>query len=138
MAGREEAHEARQLESLRERLEQWREQHGGRGRRIPDELWAEAMAVAEEEGVERVACVLRLDRERLGELVTESRRWRDSGREGKAKFIEVELPRVLDRGCRTISLVGVDGEEVRIIDMAGDVDVQALAQAFWSRHQCCS
>jgi hypothetical protein len=33
-----------------------------------------------------------------------------------------------------ISLMGGDGEELRIIDMAGDVDVQALAQAFWSRH----
>jgi hypothetical protein len=42
-----------QLESLSERLEHWRDQHGGRGRRIPDELWAEAMEVAKEEGVER-------------------------------------------------------------------------------------
>ncbi len=122
------------LETLRERLELWREQHGGRGRRIPDELWAEAIEVAEEQGVERTAGVLRLDRERLGDLVAESKRWRDGGGEEKTRFIELELPKVNDRGCRMISLMGGDGEELRIVDMAGDVDVQALAQAFWSRH----
>jgi len=135
MAGQEGAYESGQhLESLRERLERWRAEHGGRGRRIPDELWAEAMEVAGEDGVERTAGVLRLDRERLGDLVTESKRWRNDGREEKAKFIEVELPKVCDRGCTMISLIGGDGEEMRIIDMAGDVDVQALAQAFWSLH----
>jgi hypothetical protein len=92
------------------------------------------MEVAEEEGVERTAGVLRLDRERLGDLVAESKRWRNGGREEKTKFIELELPKERDRGCRMISLMGGDGEELRIIDIAGDVDVEALAQAFWSRH----
>jgi hypothetical protein len=101
---------------LRERLERWREQHGGRGRRIPDELWAEAMEVAEKEGVERTAGVLRLEHERLGDLVTESKRWRSGGREEKVKLIEVELPKVSDRGSTMIRLMGGDGEELRIID----------------------
>jgi hypothetical protein len=40
-----------ELTELRARVLQWREQGGGRGSRIPDELWQEAIQVARIDGV---------------------------------------------------------------------------------------
>jgi hypothetical protein len=53
------------LETVRARLDQWRREHGGRGRRIPPELWDEAARVAEVVGPEETARALRLDERRL-------------------------------------------------------------------------
>lgn len=53
------------LAQVQQWLSSWREEFGGRGRPIPDELWDAAAAVAETEGVARTAQALRLDRSRL-------------------------------------------------------------------------
>src|SRR5882672_11151871 len=49
-----------QMEQLGRRLEQWRDSHAVR-RRLPEELWTEAVGVAGEEGIYRTARALRLD-----------------------------------------------------------------------------
>lgn len=46
---------ARDLETLRRRLQRWRQRHGGPGRRIPEALWEEAATLAQREGVVEVA-----------------------------------------------------------------------------------
>jgi len=53
------------LETVRNRLNQWRKEHGGPGRRIPAELWDQAARVAESVGPEETARALRLDERRL-------------------------------------------------------------------------
>ena len=53
------------LAQTRARLARWRAEHGGRGIRVPESMWAEVVAVARIEGVEATAHALRLDRARL-------------------------------------------------------------------------
>jgi hypothetical protein len=59
--------EAKRLElaEVQQWLTSWREQHGGRGRPIPDELWEAAVDVAGTYGVASTAHRLGLDRARL-------------------------------------------------------------------------
>ena len=45
---------------VREQLNQWRQDHGGRGR-IPEVLWAEATRLAHEHGLHKTARLLGLD-----------------------------------------------------------------------------
>lgn len=59
----EDKHDA--LDTLRRRLDQWRREHGGRGRRIPADIWSQAARVAEIVGPEETARALHLDEGRL-------------------------------------------------------------------------
>lgn len=52
--------EAADLEALRRRFDQWR-QSGRKGRKIPDELWHEAVKLTGTHGINRVAQGLGLD-----------------------------------------------------------------------------
>jgi hypothetical protein len=58
-----------ELGSLRVRLDRWRRQHGGPGKRIPEWVWQEAAAIAAAEGVWETAGELRLARSRLEGLM---------------------------------------------------------------------
>jgi hypothetical protein len=51
---------ARDLAELKEQLERWRK-HNRRGARLPEEFWREAVAMAREQGVFRVAKALPVD-----------------------------------------------------------------------------
>src|SRR5258708_30732347 len=53
------------LGRIRRRLERWREQYGGRGQPIPEDLWDATVEVARVEGVDTTARALRVDRGRL-------------------------------------------------------------------------
>src|SRR5688572_2401297 len=54
-----------ELGRIGRKLSSWRERHGGRGRALPEKLWAEAAEVAAVAGVNEAARVLGVDRERL-------------------------------------------------------------------------
>lgn len=54
-----------QLAQVQQWLSSWREEYGGRGRPIPEDLWAAAVEVAAIEGVSCTAQKLGLDRGRL-------------------------------------------------------------------------
>lgn len=134
MKGQEAGHGG--MSRARRRLSDWRERHGGRGRPIPSELWAEAVALAHEHGVERTARELKLDGRRLRRLSAgePSTSLAVSEAAGPAEFVELDT-RVLCAGSRTVvHLEGHDGERVRF-EVSGSVgaDVLALARAFWSR-----
>ena len=60
------------LDQVRQRLTRWREEHGGRGQALPEELWAAAVQVAAAEGVASTARALRVDR---GRLARRMERW---------------------------------------------------------------
>ena len=123
----------------RQRLLRWRERNGGRGVRIPEELWALAVVAAGTEGVEATAQALRLDRRRLSERLegepTGARETAGKGQSGEvAGFFELRLSEVAGGGRAVVELTGGDGERLRleVADVRG-LDLVGLARAFWSR-----
>lgn len=135
-----------QLVRLGERLSGWREQHGGRGQPIPEELWAAAVQVAQTSGVDTTARALRIDRARLSRRVERSHAGSVAVPErtrtalASNAFVEVDARGVLARSHVLVRLTGRDGErlELELADGLSAVDVAALAQAFWNRSRCCS
>lgn len=136
MKGQDAGHS--QLSRARRRLSDWRERHGGRGRPIPEEIWAEAVAVAREHGVAKTARELKLDGRRLRRLSdgepTASTRLVVSEAAVQTEFVELDTS-TLCTGSRTVvHLEGGDGERVRLeVSGAIGADVLTLARAFWSR-----
>lgn len=116
----------------RRRLEAWRQQHGGRGRPIPEGLWKVAVEVARVDGVEATARVLRVDRERLARRVEFAREQDplEARRPASEGFIELEAG-LCAPGRAVVRFEGRDGEKLEL-ELAG-LDVVALARAFWSR-----
>ena len=141
---------SRELTELRARVLHWRKQQGGgRGRRIPKELWQEAIAVTRIDGVCATARATRLNYQRLKQLSsgeagrdkeraavvagqTRSAPARERGAAGRARFIELQVapPRTSPR--TTIELVGRQGERMRI-EVVGELDVGGLVHRLWSR-----
>lgn len=127
------------LGEARERLGRWRQRHGGRGVRIPEEVWALAVVAARSEGVEATARALRLDRQRLAERLEGEpcggRRVAVGGAHGEvAGFFELRLSEVAGGGPAVVELSGADGERLRVeVADARSLDLVALAHAFWSR-----
>ena len=123
---------SRELEAVRQRVERWRRKEGGRGSRIPEELWNEAVTVARVAGVYATARALRLNYERLKERA--SRAAVKEGGGNSNRFVALQLPQ-LNGGAKVIvDLVGRDGEQVRMeLSGVNGTDVVALAEAFWKR-----
>lgn len=123
--------QTRELVALQRRVERWRRAGGGRGSRIPEKLWSEAVAVSRTAGLYATARALRFNYENL------KRRARRAARQPKkheTEFVAVRLPEVGTGLKAVIALVGRDGEQVRIEVSGGSaMDMVALAQAFWSR-----
>lgn len=117
-------------------LAEWRRDHGGRGRAIPDALWGRAVEAARTTGVGEAARALKLDRRRLQARV--AAKARTGGVAADDRFVEVTGLTMLPGGpsaATVVELVGRDGERVRV-EVAGDargVDLAGLARAFWSR-----
>ena len=64
---------SRELMAVQRRVEAWRRRGGGgRGSRIPEELWNEAVEVAQVAGVHATARALRFNYERLKERAGQS------------------------------------------------------------------
>jgi hypothetical protein len=137
--------ESRELQRVRRRLDQWRRQHGGPGRPIPESLWAQAAGVARAEGVAATARRLGLDRWRLERRVAEApapapaplpQVWRDNG--SSADFVELDSSRWSLAPSRTVvRLESPDGERLQVesSEPTTPIDVVALAGAFlaWTR-----
>jgi hypothetical protein len=122
------------LAATSEALTSWRRQFGGRGRRIPEGLWAEAAEVARSAGVVETARALRLDAKRLAALVEPlaARAEREP-----ATFVElggVEVVPVPEPVV--VEFIGREGDQIRVRVSRGGgsgVDLAELARAFWSR-----
>jgi hypothetical protein len=124
---------SQELVAIRQRLEGWRKHHGGRGLRIPEALWEEAVGVARAAGVDATARALRLNDERLRQRLA---RGAGKGRlvgSPESAFVELEMG-PLGTGQAVVELVGRGGEQMRIhITGPSPVDLVGLSQAFWSR-----
>ena len=115
------------LSRAQRKLEHWRRQHG-RGARIAEELWAEAVELASEHGVNRIARALRLDYYSLKKRLPAAAR---SGRH-RAEFVEL-LPGGMPAAgpeCM-IELEDGGGAKMRIRLLGGNLpDLAALTRAF--------
>ena len=122
------------IERIERRLEQWRQEFGGPGRPIPEELWKEAAEVARVEGVASTARALRLDRHRLARK-TEAE-VDDGSSETSEEFVEIDTSRLRFSARTVLRFEATDGEriEVELMD-ATAIDVVALAEAFWARRK---
>ncbi len=143
-----------EMNDLGRRVAEWREEHGGRGSRIPDELWKDAVRVAKVEGVWATAKALRFNYEALrdrvrqggssgavvkgprktgGTAATPARRTEvPPGESAGASFIAFELGQLGGAGRTVIDLLGRHGDRMRV-DVAGGVDLTDLVQTFWRR-----
>jgi hypothetical protein len=149
---------SKELKALGERVAAWRAQSGGRGSRIPDELWDEAVQVVRVDGLHATARASRFNYDRLKErcgpaassegaekqtpaAVDETgvapagdhRRVERIGEQPGSRFIALGRPApCLEASKLLVELVGRDGERMRV-EMTGVVDVVGLVQKFWSR-----
>lgn len=132
---------SRQLAEVQRRVERWRKREGGRGSRMPAELWRGATEVARIEGVYAVSRALRIDYNRLKSRVSSEEgsptrgATAGAGSEfGRAAFVELSTSQICG-GCKTvIELVGRAGDRMRV-EVAGrpEVDVVGLTQVFLSQ-----
>jgi len=129
---------SKRLSMTIERVEQWRGLHGGNGRgsRIPEELWNEAVQLARVEGVWTTARALRFKYERLKERVdcearAEVREVGDG--HGKPAFVELGMAELSGGGKAVVELMSRHGDRMRIELTGASMDVASLTQAFWSQ-----
>ena len=126
------------LEQLGLRLKGWREARV-RGQRIPVELWAAAVEMARQFGVQRVAKGLRVDYERLKRRVQgtgdEARSGRVGTRKVDAGFVEmvVSPPSVAPGRCEcALELENAQGAKMRMeLNGNGLGALGAVCSAFW-------
>jgi len=139
-----------ELTELRTRVLQWRKHDGGgRGTRIPEKLWQEAILVARIDGVYATAQATRLNYRRLKELCDEvagrgkepaqvpvrgqskSPQVTQGGTGGGARFITVPMaaPRIGPHA--TIELVGRHGDRLRV-EVTGELDLSGLMASLWN------
>jgi len=117
------------LSEVRRRLGAWREVHGGRGRRLPDEVWDAAVRLAGEGNPGTVARALRLNAEILSRRMAAGGGARTAARARRSAFVEVApaAEPVAGGGCR-VDLSGADGSRISIhIADPRSVDLVALA-----------
>jgi hypothetical protein len=165
---------SKDLAQLCARVVKWREREGGRGSRVPDALWREAVATAGKAGLYATARATRFNYVRLKERreevaakgrkagttagdvahvarrketalavagnrtegaklgVGDGRGVADVAAGSSSRFIAVRMPAVPPASRTSIELVGRHGDHLRV-EVAGDIDVIGLAQAFWGR-----
>jgi hypothetical protein len=87
---------SRELNELGQRVEGWREQHGGRGSPVPDELWNAAVEAARIDGVWATAQALHFNYTRLRERVDRAKGMEGGG--GKAPFSLATTADAKERG----------------------------------------
>lgn len=128
-----------ELASLRRRVEDWRD-GGGRGSRIPEELWEAAVGVARTVGVSATARALRFGYQKLKVRTAEVARTGGTGRRRRRvgsrrpEFVALPMPALPEAARVVVAFVAPDGEQMRMeVSGASAMDMVALARAFWGR-----
>lgn len=130
----ERAGSSKELVAVAERFAQWRKRSGGRGTRVPAELWCEAARVARLRGVYATARALRLNYEGLKTRVEGLAAPLAAAGKAGAGFVELQVSPLPVAHGTVIELVGRRGDQLRIHISGGrTTELVALAEAFWSR-----
>jgi len=149
-----------ELKDLVKRVAEWRAREGGRGSRIPDQLWQGAVQASRTVGVWATAKALHFNYEALKrrfnqaggrEEATPSKRgkvgiasgagpmatWAKPADLGpmtgnaEASFVAFPIGELGAGGRAVIDLVGRHGDRMRV-DVAGGVDIVGLVRTFWN------
>jgi hypothetical protein len=121
-----------ELDEARRRFERWREVRTGRAR-IPEALWAIAVGVAREHGLNQTAGALRLNyyglKKRVDSGVSEAK-----AAEAGSRFVELIAPRPAIGICECVlELENAHGAKMRIQLKGGDAAEWArLTSVLWS------
>jgi hypothetical protein len=124
------------MEQVRQRIEHWRETREKRGR-MPERLWAAAVALARKHGVYATAQGLRVNYDSLRARVGVRRPKRRAPKARGAAFVELGPALPLEPASPTgpvVELTGTDGQKLTL-RLAGteEVDLPGLVREFWSR-----
>ena len=122
----------RSIEGGRRRFENWRKTRPPTSR-IPDALWAMAVEVAREHGVNQTARALRLNHTALKKRLQSAggRRQRCQPTAGAATFVELVPPPMALSPC-TIELENAQGAKMRIhLARPEAMDLVALSRSLW-------
>jgi len=121
----------RDLVALEGKVREWRQSRNGRRARIPESLWAEAVAVSRTAGLWRTSKVLRFHYGALKKRVAQAAE-RDAV--PQPAFVTMEMPHGQHNAKVIVDLVRPDGSQMRV-EGGGGLDVVGLAEAFWRRQQ---
>jgi hypothetical protein len=124
------------IERVRQRIERWRKTRAKKGR-MPEKLWAAAVALAREHGLYAASHGLRVNYDSLKTRL-HGRRSEKRGRKpaSAGTFIELgaPLPFSSGPGGATLELVDCKGAKLAVRLAAGDrMDLLGLAREFWRR-----
>lgn len=121
-------------------IEQWRSRRGGHGRgsRIPEELWSEAVEMASVEGLWATSRILRLNYKKLKERMIRSAAVvapQVTGAEAGASvsaptFVELGMPAISGTRKAVIELVSRDGDRMHLEISGEALDLASLTRAF--------
>jgi hypothetical protein len=124
----------KEVAAVRQQVERWRQNGGGKGSRIPEKLWSEAVGLARVEGLYATSRALRFNYYSLKKRVDQAKSEERRKKSERTAFVEVEMGPLGSSGKTIVELVGRRGSRLRIdVTGASGVDVVGLAQAFWSR-----
>jgi len=116
-----------ELRAAHRQFEQWRRVRQS-GDRIPDRLWAAAVAVARTHGVFRTARLLHLESRKLKHLMRP-----EPPPAAAPAFVEFLAPTVAGSGECTVEVEGPRGGRLRVQLRGAPVpDLVALARIMWS------
>jgi len=82
------------LSATRRQLEQWRHQQSGR-KRLPPELWAKAVALAREHGINKIARILGLKYESLKKHLEAGGPYTSGPGKARPEFMELLPPEMM-------------------------------------------
>jgi len=119
------------LEQVKRRFERWRASRE-RGQHIPRPLWAAAVALAKEHGLERISSELRIKYDGLKkQLEGGEAPGRTVVRE--ARFVELFAPSSVGVSECIVELQNARGAKMRIQLKGGDLaGLASLSSSFWS------
>lgn len=136
-------------------MAQWRQENGGgRGSRIPEELWQEALVVSRKDGVWTTAQAAHLNylrlrersrqaakekipvavggNERRAQVVRARGKKQDLVAGAGARFVTLQMTAEPPASGATVEFLSHNGDRIRV-EVAGAVDMVGLAHAFWGR-----
>ena len=121
------------LEEVRRRFEDWRKRRK-RGSRIPQDLWLEAVKLAEVYSLSQICQSLRVEFNHLKRRIESHKALSISSTSPAARFIEMGVSRIASESECTIEVQRSDGARIRMsIRGALDPNLFEMARAFWSR-----
>ena len=115
------------IQEVQARFEQWRQGRQRKGR-IPDELWAAAVALAHRDGINRTAAALHLDGDKLKRQMAAAATPR---KKTPPAFVELMAPGGSGRAEYTFELEGQHGRLRVHCQGAAATELVALSRALW-------